>query len=524
MKTNEKKTNGIVYTPQWIVELILDNLNYKNNIHDKKIIDPACGEGAFLSEILIRFIKDAQKAGIGNDAIKIKIENNIFGFDIDEKAIKKCVDILDDIVSKHGLKEIKWNILRADSLDYSFVRKFFDSFDFVVGNPPYIRIQHLGIQRRGKIQNSWQLCNIGSTDIFIAFFELGYYLLNKTGKLGYITPNTWIKTKAGEKLRNFIKYHQILETLIDFEYNQLFDNATTYSLITILNKSHKGKCFSLFKGNKINIDYIDKIDIKNLNDNNWILASNDTLKRLNDIEKRGLPLGKIANIHVGITTLADDYYIFKNPIITEKFAEIRLKDGRSFKIEKEILKPIIKVSVLKNPNEDQNRFIIFPYKKVGNKHFIIEEEELKERFPYTYKYFKTIKEVLDNRDKGKPNPVCWYAFGRSQGLDTSFGKKILTSPINLKPNFMVWEREEYTFYAGYCIKFDGDLNLLCQYLNSENMEFYINHISRTYQSNYKSFAKSFIERFGINDLRLIQHVNNKMQKKNQSSVQLQLSL
>jgi adenine-specific DNA-methyltransferase len=46
MKTNEEKTNGIVYTPQWIV----DNfryLNYKNNIHDKKIIDPACGEGAF---------------------------------------------------------------------------------------------------------------------------------------------------------------------------------------------------------------------------------------------------------------------------------------------------------------------------------------------------------------------------------------------------------------------------------------------------------------------------------------------
>jgi len=109
-------------------------------------------------------------------------------------------------------------------------------------------------------------------------------------------------------------------------------------------------------------------------------------------------------------------------------------------------------------------------------------------------------------------------------LDTSFGKKILTSPINLKPNFMVWEREEYTFYAGYCIKFDGDLNLLCEYLNSEDMEFYINHVSRTYQSNYKSFAKSFIERFGINDLRLIQHVNNKTQKKNQSLVQLQLSL
>jgi len=304
-------------------------------------------------------------------------------------------------------------------------------------------------------------------------------------------------------LRNFIKFHQILKTLIDFEHNQLFDNATTYSLITILDKNHKKNTFSLFKGDKESINYIEEVDIENLNKDNWILTSNDILEKLNKIEKRGLPLNEIAKIHVGITTLADNYYIFKDPVIDDDFAEIKLKDGRAFQVEREILKPIIKASVLKNPDEDQNRFIIFPYKKVNGRHSIIPEKDLKEKYPLTYKYFKAIKEILDNRDKGKSNPVAWYAFGRSQGLDTSFGKKILTSPINLKPNFIVWEREEYTFYAGYCIKFDGDLKLLAQYLNSKDMEFYINHISRNYQNNYKSFAKSFIERFGVEDLSLI---------------------
>lgn len=503
MKVSEKKLNGIVYTPQWIVELILDNLDYKNDIYEKKIIDPACGDGAFLSEILVRFIKDAQKEKIENQFIKEKIENNIFGFDIDESAVKKCIAILDNIAQKYGLKNIRWNILKTDSLDKSFVSKFFNSFDFVVGNPPYIRIQHLGLKRREKIQNEWHLCKKGSTDIFIAFFELGYYLLNKTGKLGYITPNTYLKTKAGESLRNFIKFHQILKTLIDFEYNQLFDNATTYSLITILDKNHKKNTFSLFKGDKESINYIDEINTENLSKDNWILTSNDILKKLNEVEKRGVPLGKIAKIHVGITTLADDYYIFKDPVFKGNLAEIKLKDGRTFQIEREILKPIIKASVLKNPNEDQNRFIIFPYQKIGDKHFIIKEKVLKEKYPYTYKYFKTIKKVLDGRDKGKPNPVAWYAFGRSQGIDTSFGKKILTSPINLKPNFIVWKKEEYTFYAGYCIKFDGDLEVLAKYLNSNDMEFYINHISRNYQNNYKSFAKSFIEKFGVDDRNLV---------------------
>lgn len=509
MKISEKKLNGIVYTPQWIVELILDNLDYKNNIYQKKIIDPACGEGAFLSEALVRFLKDAKKAKIENKIIKEKIENNIFGFDIDENAVKKCILMLNGIAQKYNLKNIKWNILKTDSLDKSFVSRFFDSFDFVVGNPPYIRIQHLGSKRREKIQNEWQLCKRGSTDIFITFFELGYYLLNKNGKLGYITPNTYLKTKAGENLRNFIKFYKILKTLIDFEHNQLFDNATTYSLITILDKNHKKNIFSLFKGDKEDINYIDELDIENLNKDNWILTSNDIFEKLNKIEKRGLPLNEIAKIHVGITTLADDYYIFKDPLIDGSFAEIKLKDGKAFQVEREILRPIIKASILKNPNEDQNRFIIFPYKKVGGKHSIIQEKELKEKYPFTYKYFRAIKENLDNRDKGKPNPVTWYAFGRSQGLDTSFGKKILTSPINLKPNFIVWEKEEYTFYAGYCIKFDGDLKLLAKHLNSKDMEFYINHISRNYQNNYKSFAKSFIERFGIEDLNLISQQKQK---------------
>ena len=107
MKIDNKKLNGIVYTPQWIVGLILDNLDYKSDIHNKRIIDPACGDGAFLTEIVVRFIEDARKSKIEDEAIKTKIENNIFGFDIDKEAVKKCISILDDVANKYGLKNIK---------------------------------------------------------------------------------------------------------------------------------------------------------------------------------------------------------------------------------------------------------------------------------------------------------------------------------------------------------------------------------------------------------------------------------
>lgn len=502
-KISNKKFNGVVYTPSWIVKAILDNIDYTQNIYNKKIIDPACGDGAFLSIAVDRFINSAKKAKNNNNETKNLIENNIYGFDIDKNAIQKCKSNLNNIAKKYNINNINWNIIETDSLNKNIISKYFKFFDFVVGNPPYIRIQHLGKERRKKIQNEWSLCKHGSTDIFIAFFELGYNLLNSNGKLGYITPNTFLKTQAGKNLRYYIQNSNSLKMLIDFEHHQVFKNATTYSLITVIDKNHNNSVFSLYKGNQNNIQYIDDININNLDMNNWILTSNKILNKLKLIEARGTPLNKIAKIHVGITTLADDYYIFKNPIIKGNITTIKLKNGKEFNIETNILKPIIKASILKNPDEKQNRYIIFPYKKINEKHNIIPEEELKNKYPSTYKYFLSIKNELLARDKGKPNPVLWYAFGRSQGLNTSFGNKILTSPINLKPNFIVWTKKEYTFYAGYCIKFNGDLNWLAKQLNSSDMEFYINRISRDYQNNYKSFAKSFIEKFSIKNVRNI---------------------
>jgi len=497
MKTTTKKTNGIVYTPRWIVDFILEEIDYKINIYNKRILDPACGEGNFLIIVVERFLKDCIENNLSLNKIRKALHNNIFGFDIDKDAITKCKTYLNDVAQKYGIDKVKWNVLQIDSLDKNKIKQYFNSFDYVVGNPPYVRIQHLGKERREKIQKDWAFCRSGSTDMFIAFFELGLNLLNETGKLGFITPNTYFKTKTAQTLRLYLIEKKIIRKIVDFNYHQVFDDATTCSAITILDKNWKQNKFFYFKGYKENVKYVDEIDLPNINFNRWVLASNDVLKRIKEIETRGMPLGKIAQIHVGITTLADDFYIFKDPIIDDDKATIRLKDGRRFLIERDILKPIVKVSVLKAPNEDQNRWIVFPYKKVHGKYQIIPESELRDTYPYAYEYFLAIKDRLLLRDKGKKNPVAWYAFGRSQGLDTTWGEKILVSPLNLHPNFIVWEKEEYTFYAGYCIKFDGDLNWLVKQLNSEDMEFYIKYAGRDYQNGYKSYAKSFISNFGI---------------------------
>ena len=72
-------------------------------------------------------------------------------------------------------------------------------------------------------------------------------MLKEKGKLGFITPNTWLKTQAAGELRRFFRREKIVKTLIDFEHWQLFENVTTYSLITILQKVRDTILFHLSK-------------------------------------------------------------------------------------------------------------------------------------------------------------------------------------------------------------------------------------------------------------------------------------
>lgn len=88
-------------------------------------------------------------------------------------------------------------------------------------------------------------------------------------------------------------------------------------------------------------------------------------------------------------------------------------------------------------------------------------------------------------------------FGRSQGLDTSFGKKILFSPMNNKPNFVLVENEESTFYSGYCIKYQGDYAFLLEQLNSQRLAEFIAVSSRDFRGGWKAYNKKALEEFTI---------------------------
>ena len=487
---SKKKLEGQVYTPDFIVKKILDDINYNNkNILGKTILEPSCGDGQFLVEIAKRIIKFSSKNNLKDNLLKI------YAWDTDKNALQIAENKLNKLIEGFNIS-IKWNVFCKNSIlqkkeNNLFQDEKYQKFNFIVGNPPYIRIQHLEKEQRIYIQNKYKFCKKGSTDIYIAFFELAENLLEDTGICGFITPNTFFNTDAGKNLRQFFEKNQNIIQITNYGAIQLFNNATTYSAITVFSK--KQKTNFLYQEAKSEQSFIErKIDFLEIrNFNFWQLSAKKNFL------KKGKRLGDICDIHVGLTTLSDKIFILKLVKKNDKTIILETFLKKNIEIEKEILKPIIKASKLKTSKDKINKFIIFPYKKINGKNIIIKEIELKEKYPLAYKYLLASKEELEKRDNGKKNPVTWYAFGRNQSLDTSFGKKILFSPINKKPNFIFIENQEITFYSGYCIKYTGDNYELLKKLNSKNMENFIKISSRDFRGEWKAYNKKIVQEFRI---------------------------
>ena len=503
MPAEDKKTNGAFFTPQYIVDFIITNLAPQENA---KVIDPSCGSGAFLLGIIRYFINTFKKI------VRDIVNDNLYGADILEYNTRrsKLLIILFAIMNGEIVSENDIHIYTADSLRCEWPYQF----DMVVGNPPYVKFQDLDDTTRNFLFESYQTTKLGTYNLYFAFFELGLKLLKKDGKLGYITPNNYFTSLSGEPLRQFFQGNKSIYQIVDFDATKVFD-VQTYTAITFLNKK---------ENEHIQYDRIDRDETPNtflscisLTPNNysdlsakkWRLLCGEERENIKIIENCGQPLGGLMNICVGIATLKDDVYFIDVINEDDKYYYSRNKTG-DLVIEKEITKPLVKISDMKSTSDIENnkRRIIFPYKTVKGKVVPIEEGELKKEYPHCYEYLLSVKDILDGRGKGKHKYSPFYVYGRTQGLNR-FGARIYTPTFSLKPRFLFDADEEGFFTNGYGLYFKEEgffanpitqrenVDVLLKIINSCVMDYYVTKTSVAIEGGYPCYQKNFIERFTI---------------------------
>ena len=336
---SKRKTDGVYYTPEWTVSTIveqtvgarlddikaelgytalppLDELainEYRAYLKDKRrsaatagrwigffdlyrlrlreirIVDPACGSGAFLIQALNRLVEEyrwvvaeeeritGERRLFDQDAIiRSILSHNIYGVDINQESVEitKLALWLHTAAPGQPLCSLDHNIRCGNSLVGPDFAAFYDQrhqtlftqidendrerinafdwqaafpevfahggFDCVIGNPPYIKLQNF---RRAQADTAAYLIEAknpdgspvyastqsGNFDMYLPFIEKGIRILKPEGRMGYIAPNVWMVNEYGKPLRQLVHRSRSLDRWLDFKSYQIFDEAITYT-------------------------------------------------------------------------------------------------------------------------------------------------------------------------------------------------------------------------------------------------------------------------------------------------------
>lgn len=461
-----EKSNGRFYTPNFIVCNILDMSGYYGHaILQKHAIDNSCGDGAFLVEMVRRYCEVAVKEGFSSEEIACQLSVFIHGIEIDPFECKKCISNVAQIASKFNIYDVKWDIHCNDSM---LTHDYDGKMDFVLGNPPYVRVHNVGDSL--ETIKTFSFAQNGMTDLYIVFFELGIRMLNKQGVLGYITPSSYFNSIAGEAMRRYLIRYNLIDKIIDLKHYQAFA-ATTYTAITILKKAKNDSDVSYYQFDEKNQIpyYLDTLTSDDFFINSNFYFSNKQNLRLLKKIFNNLGHCDIA-VKNGFATLCDPVFI------------------GDFSFKSKYIIPVIKASTGRKTS------IFYPYDRTSK---LVPESELQQDMEL-YRYLLDRKGLLVKRSSDKGTHNYWYAYGRSQAINDTYKNKIsINTLIRTPDDLKIIDAPPGTgVYSGlYVIGRKIEVASIQKMLLTEEFIAYISLLGKYKSGGYYTFSSKDLKAF-----------------------------
>ena len=537
-----RKKTGSERTPNEIVRYMLDLIQYdKTTARNSTIIDPACGTGTFTNQIIRRFIEslDAEyEVSFVKNALINKKQiraydtkpSNVYvtkvGMIFQLMEAELIVDMNEVLEFMNNLPVYCGDFLRCE-----------DKADFVVGNPPYIRLQNLSKENRKFIKENF-VSATGRFDIYTCFLEKSDDILNENGKMCLITSNKYLTANYGVGIRKYFSEKHHVKKVVDLFDTKFFGAAVLPAIIMCQNNTEDvetqyvgiktsqmnpdcslsgadelfdfienhvdgGKSYVQYKNNTIFEIACSKVVIPS-GGKTWNFSSSEenTVKDKMDA-KRKYTLGEILDVSVGIKTTADK--VFVQPMTKEFVSE------NCF--ESQVIYPLIqsfnvdkwKISWGSNKKD---RYILYPHREERDGMKAIPLEEIPNAGVYLKKYSNVLmrREYLANAISRQ-----WYECWVPQKLSKFKQRKLITRDIVSSNSFALDEEgrlcQGNTFFL---TKKEGEFSqayvsltehqyfcFLLGILNSSAMEYYQKMISGCLYAKKYRYTTSNLNRWPI---------------------------
>ena len=240
-KTAPQEKMGAVYTKPWIVNLILDLAGYKSDadLVSSIAIEPSAGEGAFLVAMALRLVESARLKGCS----PLDCGNSLIAYELEETTAQVARNAVVEALTSSGISVVHAETLVAQWIrigDYLLEAASLPSVRFVIGNPPYIRLEDM-LDERVDLYRSEYSTMKGRADIYVAFFQAALSQLTKEGVCAFICADRWMLNQYGEELRRFITSGYSVESVIEMHNADAFlSEVSAYPAITVIRRTKQG--------------------------------------------------------------------------------------------------------------------------------------------------------------------------------------------------------------------------------------------------------------------------------------------
>ena len=251
-----RRRTGTVYTPDPVVELVLDLAGYSAaaEIERHTVLDPASGCGVFLVAAVRRLVGRLESQGVavetpeGGEAVLGVVERNVFGVDKDAAACRVARQLVRDevqrLVPATPVAETFFasNVIVADFLNQPGLSALAPlapgvpkGLDFIIGNPPYVSATRILGAGNIRLRNRYATAH-GRIDLYAVFIEQALQQLATNGILAFITPDKYLTSDSGRRLRELIGRSATVRKLVRFNSHRVFEDAAMVPCITVLQR------------------------------------------------------------------------------------------------------------------------------------------------------------------------------------------------------------------------------------------------------------------------------------------------
>ncbi len=403
-QASDEGERGAVFTRREVVDFMLDLAGYTASrpLHHMRLLEPSFGGGEFLIAAVERLL---MAAAISSD--QVNLDDCIRAVELHRDTFEATHAKLLALLDRHGFSRARANRLASAWLiqgDF-LLSDLPDQFDFVVGNPPYVRQELIPTALLAEYRRRYASL-YDRADLYVPFIERSLALLRDGGQFVFICADRWTKNRYGGPLRAIVAKDFHLRAYVDMVDSQAFESdVAAYPAITLIERAPPGPtlvaerpglaadhladlALRLRSGDASCGEGVSCVEYASSGSEPWVLSSSGRRALLRRLEAK-FPLLEEAGckVGIGVATGADRAYI-------GAMDELDVEPSR--KLPLATTKDIASGEVrwlgqgVVNPFEDDGRLVDLGL------------------YPKLRHYLETRRDLIAKRHVAQKSPANWY--------------------------------------------------------------------------------------------------------------------